>query len=54
LANRKKPIKINFRVNEKEKDIIDFKIKQSNLPKGEFLRNSILKGYVHKVDSHQS
>jgi hypothetical protein len=46
MANRKRYIQIKFEVTEQEKDLIDFKIKNSNLPKGEFLRRMVIDGKV--------
>jgi hypothetical protein len=46
MANRSRKKKIDFWVNEEEKDLIDFKIKNSNLPKGEFLRRMVIDGKV--------
>lgn len=48
MANRTRNKKIDFWVNEEEKDLVDFKIKYSNLPKGEFLRRMVIDGRVER------
>lgn len=53
MANRKRPKLISFHVSDEEKDIIDFKIKMSNLPKGEFFREMITNGEVIKKDTEK-
>ena len=48
--NRARPIQIKFFVDDKEKQIINKKIKLSNLNKSDYLRKMALDGFIIKQD----
>jgi hypothetical protein len=50
MPNRKRNKKIYFWVSEEEKEMIDYKLKFSNLPKGMFYRKMIIDGQVIRKD----
>jgi len=50
MVNRKRNNQIKFDATDEEKDLIDFKIKTSNLPKGDCLRKLIIDGRVEVKD----
>jgi hypothetical protein len=50
MANRKRNNSISFRVSDKEKDLIETKMKMSKLPKAEFLIETIVNGKIEVKD----
>jgi hypothetical protein len=50
MENRKRNKRICFWMTQEEKDLIELKIKMSNLKKGEFFRKMIIDGKVEVKD----